>query len=195
MVRSIVGTLIWQLLIGVLLAGCSTDRPGSTEQTRTSDPGNTQGKTTTEAREQKHSVFHLNQESYDLNVVICIGTLTATVTASDSQSRSGYPVVMMRVYDPAATGGYSTNTASAIFERDGYAEHWTLNDGDVEKNGDVFTAFGTLKGNRLETQSDGTRKSVPLTGKDILPFEAHPLCALIHTGDAPVARLRNQSRH
>lgn len=82
----------------------------------------------------------------------------------------------MRVYDPVATGGYSTNTASAIFKGDGYAEHWTLNEGDVEKNGDVFTASGTLKGNRFETQSDGTRKSAPLGGDDILPFEARIEC-------------------
>ena len=58
--------------------------------------------------------------------------------ASDSNERPDYPVVTLKVFDPIASGGYSSNTASAIFEHDCYAKHWKLRDGDVEKNGDVF---------------------------------------------------------
>ncbi len=127
-------------------------------------------------KKTKRGQFQLGQDEFELGVVICFGTSTATAIASDSQKRSDYPVVTLKTYDPAMTGGQSFNTASALFERDGYGEHWKLHEGSVEKDGDVFTASGTLEGNLLLPKPDGTRESAPLDGDDVLPFEVRIEC-------------------
>ena len=176
---------IWACsLICALIASACGDS-GTTEISRTvaekrqadsaTDINGTSDALKTSKRKRRGSVS-LGNDTYDLNVVLCMGTTTTTVTASDSQSRSDYPVVAVKIYDPAMSGGMSINTASAIFERDGYGEHWKLHEGLVERNGDVVTASGTLKGNLLLPKPDGTRESAPLEGDDVLPFAIRIEC-------------------
>ena len=124
----------------------------------------------------KSATLILGEQSFTLDVVVCIGTSTASVVASDSQKRRDYPTLTVKTYDPAMTGGRSINTASALFEREGYGEHWMLHEGIVEKDGNLFTAEGTLKGSRLLPRGDGTRESALIDGESILPFKMRIQC-------------------
>lgn len=130
----------------------------------------------TNMEHKKRGTLALGAEYFKFDTSMCFGTSTATAIASDSMQRSDYPVVTLKTYDPAMSGGISFNTASALFERDGHGEHWRLHEGSVEKDGDVFTASGTLEGNLLLPKPDGTRESAPLEGDDILPFEVRIEC-------------------
>lgn len=125
---------------------------------------------------KKGASLVLGEQSFALDVVLCIGTSMASAVASDSQKRPDYPVITIKTYDPAMTGGESIDTVAVYFERDGYGEHWTLQEGVVARDGKVFTAIGKLGGSRLLPQIDGTRKSVPLEGRNILPVEVRIEC-------------------
>jgi hypothetical protein len=118
----------------------------------------------------------LGDESYDFDSVTCIGTTMATAVAADRANRDGHPTVTLRTYDPALTGGVTSNTASVQFRSSTRDELWLLHEGDVEKQDDVFKASGTLKGKKMQTQSDGTLKSQPLDGDDIKPFRVRIEC-------------------
>ena len=130
----------------------------------------------TRSAKKKSASLSLGEQTFELDVVICIGTSTASVVASDSQKRTNYPVLTVKTYDPAMTGGQSINTASALFELDGYGEHWKLHEGAVNRDGKLFTASGTLEGSLLTPKSDGTRESMPLAGANILTFEIRVEC-------------------
>ena len=125
---------------------------------------------------KKGASLVIGERAFNLDLVVCIGTSMATVVASDLQKRPDYPVLTVKTYDPAMTGGESFNSVSVLFERDGYGEHWVLHDGTLTKDGKVFAAAGTLEGSRLMPKSDGTRESSPLENTNTLPFEIRIEC-------------------
>jgi hypothetical protein len=118
----------------------------------------------------------LGDESFDFDSITCIGTTMATAVAADRADRDGYPTVTLKTFDLSMTGGMDSNTASIQFRSTTRSELWVLNEGSVEKEGDVFRASGTVKGKRMVTQADGTLKSQPLDGEDIRPFDVNIEC-------------------
>ena len=100
----------------------------------------------------------------------------ATAVAADRANRDGYPTVMLKTFDLSMTGGVSSNTASVQFRSSSRDELWLLHEGDVEKQGDVFEASGTLKGKKMQTQPDGTLKPQPLDGNTVKPFSVRIDC-------------------
>lgn len=119
----------------------------------------------------------LGGESFDFDSITCIGTSMATAVAADRANRDSYPTVTLKTFDLAMTGGVNSNTASVQFRGSSRDELWLLHDGEVERDGDVFKASGTLKGKRMQTQPDGKLKSQPLDGDDIKPFDVNIKCS------------------
>lgn len=156
------------------LASCNDNAPSSTARSRPA--AETMAVDSSSEHSTRKTTFSLGQKSYGLDVVICFGTSMATITASDSQQRSESPVVSIKIYDPAMSGGYSINTFSALFDNSEIAEHWILHEGIVEKSGNTITASGTLKGSLLLPNDDGTRRSMPMEEGGELPFEARIQC-------------------
>ena len=118
----------------------------------------------------------LGDESFDFDSVTCIGTSMATAVAADRANRDGYPTVTLKTFDLSMTGGVNSNTASVQFRSSTRDELWLLNEGDVDKAGDVFEASGALKGKKMQVQPDGTLKSQPLDGDDVKPFRVRIEC-------------------
>lgn len=161
-----------------ILFGCSADTDTGRSVSAKQEQSDSQ-EATTEARQsakKKSASLVLGESAFNLDLVMCIGTSMATVVASDSQKRPDNPVLTVKTYDPAMTGGQSFNTVSVVFERNGYGEHWVLHEGTVSKDGKVFAAAGTLEGSRLMPKNDGTRESMPLENMNILPFEIRIEC-------------------
>ena len=176
--RSVASTLLTVTLIGaVFLYGCEAgdkQRPEAASE----HPPDVIGKSDAVAAKKNQSTSELGLDGavYKFDVVVCFGTSTATVTASDSQDRDDHPVVSAKIYDPAMSGGHSINTFSALFENSEPVEHWILHEGTVEKSGDTIAASGTLKGSLLLPNDDGTRRSVPMDDDGVMSFEARIEC-------------------
>lgn len=118
----------------------------------------------------------IGDESYDFNSVTCIGMNPATGIATDRANRDNYPTVTLKVFDATLSGGEVINTVSVQFRSESRDELWLLQDGDVEKDGKIFEASGTLKGRRMVTQANGTLKSAPFEDSDVRPFHARLQC-------------------
>lgn len=164
------------MVLAVLSACVDAERSTAKEQGEMASTGTASQGTTDLASSKKRARLQLGDAAYELGIVFCMGTTTATITANDSQRRADHPVVSVKIYDPAMTGGQSHDTVSAYFERDGYGENWALEEGSVERDGDTVTASGTLKGHRLVPREDGTRESAPLEGDSSRPFELRIEC-------------------
>ena len=165
-----------------LLAGCHVDNGADQVPVSQSPATNKVSSIGSEeaSRGSENSVpkayFAIAGTRFELDTVICFGSSTATITSSDSQKRADHPVVSIKIYDPAMSGGQSINTFSAHFDRGDHEEHWKLLEGTVEKQGKTVTASGTLTGTLLLPQPGGTRKSAALGPPDVLPFEARIEC-------------------
>jgi len=78
--------------------------------------------------------------------------------------RAGYPIVTIKTFDPALSGGVAQDSIIVYIDREDYQEQWKMQNGNIAKNGDVFTANGALEGFRMVEQEGGTTKRVQLEG-------------------------------
>ncbi len=168
---------LFSLLGIVLLVSCSEDGQTNAEkEDATIAIVHTLSTAREESINKKHAALELGGKHYELGMVICIGTTTATITANDSQKRADFPIVSVKTYDSAMTGGQSIDSVSAYFERDGYGENWSLHGAVIVRDGDLVSASGTLKVQRLVLKEDDTRTSAPIEGIDELPFTLRIEC-------------------
>lgn len=159
------------------LAGCQ-ERPDTTLPNSTDVAANAPAQryvTATVSAEKKASLT-LGDEYIEFDSITCIGTTMATAVAADRASREEYPTVTLKTFDPSMTGGMDSNTASIQFRGTARNELWTLHDGSVSHDGDVFQASGTVQGKQMVTQPDGTLKSQPVEDVSEQPFDVSITC-------------------
>lgn len=120
--------------------------------------------------------IQFGDDKFELDVIICVGTSKATAIASDSQRRAGYPVVTIKVFDPDTYGDMMTDSVFVLIDRDDYQEQWKMQNGNVSRNGDVYTAYGAFEGSQMVEQEDGTMKRVRLEGISYMPFQTRIEC-------------------
>ncbi len=149
--------------------GCSENpAPNAVTQAATAQPPS--------QSQPPRGTLSIGDDSYGFDTVTCIGMNPATGIATDRANRDNYPTVTLKVFDATLSGGEVINTVSVQFRSESRDELWLLQDGDVEKDGKIFEASGTLKGRRMVTQPNGTLKSAPFADNDLRPFHAQLQC-------------------
>lgn len=176
-IESIRQVLSAVLLIG-LVAGCSEESAPSNKDAAPMNSETIKAAPEPVKRQRflGEATVQLGDDSFELDLVVCIKGMTISAVASDSKKRVEYPVVKLGTSDPKYTGGTPMNTVSLMFSGDGLEQLWQLDEGGVWKEGKNFTAEGTVKGRQMEKQADGTLQSRPLEGDDIKPFRIEAKC-------------------
>lgn len=126
--------------------------------------------------ERAKGYLRIGDEEFDLDLVVCIRGMLPSATASDRQKRAGYPTLTIKAF-PESMGGRAGNTASAVIEKDGVAEHWKFKSGNVRSKDGVFYANGFLEGAQMVEQPDGTLKPAPYGSEGVKPFASRIDCS------------------
>ena len=162
-----------RLAICLLLAGVSTacgEVPEEKELPVSVQGEQRQSMDAVNAASTSKATLTMGEDSFEFDSVTCIGTSMATAIAADRADRDNYPTVTLKTFDPAFTGGVDSNTASVQFRGSERNELWVLDEGNVSRSDTGFQASGTITGNRMVTQADGTLKPHPLEDSSVLPF-------------------------
>jgi len=61
-------------------------------------------------------------------------------------------------------------------DRENYQEQWKMQNGNIDRRGDVFTANGALEGFRMVGQEGGATKRVRLEANSYMPFHTRIEC-------------------
>jgi len=170
------------LAAAALLAACGGEKPTESPENSSNAPepaveGVAKELTNTiVGRKRGKASIRFGDDTFELDVIICVGTSMATAVASDRAKRAGYPIVTIKTYDPALFGGVMQNSILVFVDREDHQEQWKLQNGNIAKNGNVFTANGALEGFRMVEQEGGTTKRVKLEGISYMPFHTRIEC-------------------
>jgi len=168
------------MLVTALFTACGGDQQTEAQESPISEPTAENAvrelaNTTVSVKRGKASI-RLGDNTFNLDVIVCVGTSMATAVASDRAKRAGYPIVTIKTYDPALSGGVMQNSILVFVDREDHQEQWKLQNGNIAKNGNVFTANGALEGFRMVVQEGGTTKRVKLEGISYMPFHTRIEC-------------------
>lgn len=170
---SILRSAMWTVVVFVAgSCGGSEDHPAASERGNATVAS--AARTDTRAP-RRRAVVTLGKQTFELDRVFCVPGMKRTAIATDSRQRAGYPKVRLTDFADEQTE-LLKDQASFDFRHGEERMLWHLEDGDVVDDGEAFTASGTLRGQRMMKNPDGTESSAPLEGNGVIAFTADVRC-------------------